>query len=117
MNSSRKKMLENIRIVLVHTSHPGNIGAAARAMKTMGLSKLCLVNPAHFPDHKADEMASGACDILKTAIVSNSLVEAIADCSLVIGCSARIRTVPWPLLNPRELGQTIAAREKDSNIA
>lgn len=98
-------MLTNIRIVLINTSHPGNIGAAARAMKTMGLSNLYLVSPILFPHQKAEEMASGAVDILEKAVVVETLDEAIADCSLVVGTSARSRAIPWPLLNPKELAE------------
>lgn len=90
------------RIVLVNTSHPGNIGAAARAMKTMGLSSLYLVAPKLFPHVKADEMASGALDVLGNAKVVAHLDEAIADCQLIAGTSARHRTIPWPLMTPRE---------------
>ncbi|MEO8964653.1 MAG: tRNA (cytosine(32)/uridine(32)-2'-O)-methyltransferase TrmJ [Gammaproteobacteria bacterium] len=96
-------MLSNTRIVLVNTSHPGNIGAAARAMKTMGLTQLYLVQPKLFPHAKADEMASNALDVLANAIVVPDLAEAIADCSLVVGTSTRTRTIPWPMLSPREL--------------
>lgn len=98
-------MLEKIRIVLIHTSHPGNIGSAARAMKTMGLSALYLVSPKEFPHPKANEMASGAVDILEKAVVVDRLEDAIGDCGLVVGTSARARSIPWPLLTPRELGE------------
>lgn len=84
-------MLSNIRIILVNTFHPGNIGSAARAMKTMGLSDLCLVTPQRYPDTEADTMAAGALDVLRNARVVNSLDEAITDCSLVVGTSARSR--------------------------
>lgn len=97
--------MTDIRIVLVNTSHPGNIGAAARAMKTMGLSELFLVSPLCFPDRRADEMASGATDILKNAVVTDSLTDAIADCTLVAGTSARSRTIPWPVAAPREFAE------------
>lgn len=100
-------MLNSIRIVLVNTSHPGNIGSAARAMKTMGLSKLYLVNPQQFPHSKAIEMATGASDILDQAIVVGTLEEAVSDCTLVVGTSARMRTIPWPLLMPRELAEKV----------
>ena len=96
-------MLENIRIVLVNTSHPGNIGATARAMKNMGLSDLCLVDPKAFPHPDADARASGADDILAGARVVSSIEEAIGDCHLIVGTSARERHIPWPLVNPREL--------------
>lgn len=98
-------MLENIRIVLVNTSHPGNIGSAARAMKTMGLSKLYLVEPQLFPHVRADEMASGALDVLGNAVVVQSLDEAIGDCGLVVGTSARSRKIPWPHLSPRQFAE------------
>jgi tRNA (cytidine32/uridine32-2'-O)-methyltransferase len=104
-------MLDRIRIVLVNTSHPGNIGSAARAMKTMGLSELYLVGPKEFPHQKADEMSSGADDILKSAIVVQTLEEAIADCTLVVGTSARSRTIPWPLLAPRQIAEKV--RQED----
>ncbi|ADZ92522.1 RNA methyltransferase [Marinomonas mediterranea] len=95
-------MTENIRIVLVNTSHPGNIGGAARAMKNMGLSKLVLVSPKVFPSEEAVSRASGASDLLDSAVVVDTLEEAISDCQLVIGTSARERHIPWPLLDPRE---------------
>lgn len=110
-------MFENIRIVLVQTSHPGNIGGVARAMKTMGLANLYLVAPLKFPHDKANEMASGAVDVLRTAKVVSSLDEAIADCSLVIGSSARMRAIPWPLLNPREMAEKIKQEPANNEIA
>ena len=98
-------MLENIRIVLVHTSHTGNIGSAARAMKTMGLSQLVLVNPVSAPDGKSNALAAGAGDVLANAKIVSTLAEAVADCGLVIGTSARSRTLSWPMLEPRECGE------------
>ena len=95
-------MNRNIRIVLVETSHPGNIGAVARAMKNMCLDQLVLVNPRYFPSAEAIARASGADDVLQQAKVCGSLDEAIADCHLVVGASARLRSVQWPQLNPRE---------------
>nr|WP_286010223.1 tRNA (cytosine(32)/uridine(32)-2'-O)-methyltransferase TrmJ [Serpens gallinarum] len=97
-------VLENIRVVLVNTSHPGNIGGAARAMKNMGLSRLVLVDPEEFPSGKAVARASGATDILDGAQVVATLEEALVGCSLVLGTSARDRRIPWPLLDPRESG-------------
>ncbi|EPJ80825.1 MULTISPECIES: tRNA (cytosine(32)/uridine(32)-2'-O)-methyltransferase TrmJ [Pseudomonas] len=97
-------MLQNIRVVLVGTSHPGNIGGAARAMKNMGLSRLVLVDPLVFPNHEADARASGASDILENAQVVASLEDALVGCNLVLGTSARDRRIPWPLLDPRESG-------------
>ncbi|HEY3698806.1 MAG TPA: tRNA (cytosine(32)/uridine(32)-2'-O)-methyltransferase TrmJ [Spongiibacteraceae bacterium] len=94
--------LANIRIVLVNTTHPGNIGAAARAMKNMGLRDLYLVAPKRFPADDATWRAANAADVLERAVVVDSFDAAIADCGLVIGSSARERTIPWPLLNARE---------------
>lgn len=93
--------LSGIMVVMVETSHPGNIGAAARAMKTMGLTQLVLVNPKCFPDGLAVAMASGAADVLDSARVVSSLSEAVASCSLVIGTSARQRSSAWPQVNAR----------------
>jgi len=87
---------------LVNTSHPGNIGGAARAMKNMGLTQLVLVDPERFPDPDAVSRASGADDVLANARIVATLEEAIADCSLVLGTSARDRRIPWPVLDPRE---------------
>ena len=95
-------MLNNVRVVLVNTSHPGNIGGAARAMKNMGLTQLVLVDPERFPDPDAVSRASGADDVLANARIVATLEEAIADCSLVLGTSARDRRIPWPVLDPRE---------------
>jgi TrmH family RNA methyltransferase len=92
----------SIRFVLCETSHPGNIGAAARAMKTMGFSELVLVNPQQFPDPDAQARASGATDVLANARVVETLTEAIEGCGLVIGASARRRSLQWPEMNPRE---------------
>ena len=108
--------MKNIRIVLVNTSHPGNIGAAARAMKTMGLSSLYLMQPKLFPHAEATAMAAGADDILFRAVVVETLEEAIADCELVLATSARSRARPWPMLSPREMGEKIAS-EKHHTIA
>ena len=93
--------LPNIRIVLVEPTHPGNIGAAARAMKTMGLRRLYLVNPARFPCAEATAMASGADDLLVNAQVCGDLAEALAGCGRVVGTTARLRRIPWPVLAPQ----------------
>ena len=102
--------LSNIRIVLINTQHPGNIGAAARAMKNMGLSQLYLVDPQDYPADKAVWRAGNATDVLEQAVVVNTLDEAIADCGLVLGTSARERSIPWMLHTVREAG-TSAVRE------
>jgi len=94
--------LSNIRIVLVRTFHPGNIGSAARSMKTMGLNSLHLVNPKEFPSPEANKMAAGALDVLENARVYDSLEEAIADCTVVVACTARPRGYDLPTLLPEE---------------
>ena len=93
--------LDNLRIVMVNTTHPGNIGAAARAMKNMGLSELYLVSPLRYPADDATWRAANAADVLQRAVVVETFDEAIADCGLVVGRSARERTIPWPLLDAR----------------
>jgi len=97
-------MLEQIKVVLVGTTHTGNIGSVARAMKTMGLSQLCLVAPKTAPDGQAYALAAGASEILAAAKTYDHLAEAVADCALVVGSSARSRTLSWPMLSPRECG-------------
>lgn len=94
--------LNNIRVVLVNTTHPGNIGGAARALKNMGLSQIVLVAPKEFPSERAVWRAANAADLLEQVRVVDTVDEAIADCGLVIGTSARDRRIPWPLLTPRE---------------
>lgn len=101
-------MLDSIRIVLIGTSHPGNLGGTARAMKNMGLGDLALVAPRS--EHRSAEAisrASGADTILAAARRVETLEEAVADCSLVVGASARSRTLPWPMLAPRQLGERL----------
>lgn len=93
---TQRSTLDNIRIVLVQTWHPGNIGAAARAMKTMGLEQLVLVNPRRFPDEEATRMAAGGEALMDNARVVESLEEAVADCGAVVGLSARLRNLPLP---------------------
>lgn len=110
-------MMKNIRIVLINTSHPGNIGAAARAMKTMGLSELYLVQPISFPHPKAHEMASNAGDVVDHAVVVDSVEAAISDCSLVVGTSTRSRTIPWPMLTPREFAEKAQAETAHAKVA
>jgi tRNA (cytidine32/uridine32-2'-O)-methyltransferase len=102
-------MLEQIRIVLVGTSHPGNIGAAARAMKTMGLSRLVLVAPHAFPHAEATAMAAGATDLLDQAQVCPDLDTALAGCRVVLGCTARRRSVALPERSPREAAAELFA--------
>lgn len=110
-------MLENVRIVLVNTSHTGNIGSAARAMKTMGLSDLVLVDPVQPPDSHASALAAGATDILGNIRTFDTLQEAIADCSLTIATSARSRTLSWPMLEPRECGKKVVQEGQAGKVA
>jgi tRNA/rRNA methyltransferase/tRNA (cytidine32/uridine32-2'-O)-methyltransferase len=103
----------SIRIVLVGTTHPGNIGAVARAMKNMGLSDLALVKPRHFPHDEATARASGATDILDDAKVVSNLADALSDCVYVAGASARSRTINWPSMGPRDCAERMI-RERDN---
>ncbi|HID46060.1 MAG TPA: RNA methyltransferase [Chromatiaceae bacterium] len=109
--------MENIRIVLVETSHGGNIGAVARAMKNMCLNELALVAPRQFPTEECMARASGADDILQEASVHQNLDEALVDCSLVIGASARLRSVSWPQLDPRECAELVLQRTVSGQVA
>ncbi|OGS92993.1 MAG: tRNA (cytosine(32)/uridine(32)-2'-O)-methyltransferase TrmJ [Gallionellales bacterium GWA2_59_43] len=95
-------MMNNIRVVLSHTSHPGNIGAAARAMKTMGLRHLYLINPYRFPDPQATAMAAGADDILENAVVCGSIDEALSGVAFTVAMTARLRDISIEVKMPRE---------------
>lgn len=106
-----------IRIVLVGTQHPGNIGSAARAMKTMGLSNLVLVAPKRYPDTEATALAAGAADILEQAQVVSSVHEALAGCTYVIGTSSRERAVALPELSPRQAAGLLVAKSAHSPVA
>ncbi|SIS44315.1 tRNA (cytidine32/uridine32-2'-O)-methyltransferase [Thalassolituus maritimus] len=101
-------MLNRICVVMVNTTHSGNIGAAARAMKNMGLSRLLLVDPIASIDEEAIQRSSRAEDILHNAEIHPTLESAIAGCGLVVGTSARSRSVPWPLMTPRQCGDRAA---------
>ena len=107
----------SIRIVLVGTTHPGNIGAVARAMKNMGLTKLYLVNPKYFPHEEATARASGASDVLDRAIVVDSLEKALADCVYVAGASARSRTINWPSMGPRDCALRMMQESEHGKVA
>ncbi len=109
--------LDGISIVLVNTSHPGNIGASARAMKNMGLKNLVLVRPQQFPSGVAVGRAASAVDLLDRARVVDSLSEAVADCGLVIGASARSRRIPWPLLTPEACARQAVGEAGDHPVA
>ncbi len=107
----------HIRVILVETSHPGNIGAAARAMKTMSLQRLYLVNPVEYPAAVATSRASGAEDVLAGAVICDSLSAALNGCSLVVGTSARSRRIKWPLLEPRQCAKRIYEESGGGDIA
>ena len=105
---------QNISFILVGTTHPGNIGAAARAMKNMGIHQMRLVSPKEFPHEKAFFRAKAATDVLEKAEVHKSLNDAISEAKLVIGTSARNRKVPWPIVSPREAAEEIVSFSKTS---
>lgn len=99
---------EQVKIVLVNPSHPGNIGAVARAIKNMGFRALYLVSPQRFPSPEANARASGAEDILDSAVVTETLEQALEDCTLVLGLSSRVREIPWPTLDARDAARLVA---------
>ncbi len=107
----------NIRVVLCHTSHPGNIGSTARAMKTMGLNRLFLVQPKHFPDGQAKSLAVNAVDVLDSATVTSTLEEAIADCHFVIGVSGKQRSLSQAVMNVREAAQEATRIASQQQVA
>lgn len=109
--------LNNVRIVLSHPSHPGNIGATARAMKTMGLSALYLINPKSFPDNKADALASNARDILGKANVLDSLEEALHDTVLAVAMTARPRNLANRTLDARQVSKKLLEQARQSPVA
>jgi tRNA (cytidine32/uridine32-2'-O)-methyltransferase len=106
-----------IRIVLARISHPGNIGSAARAMKTMGLERLCLVAPDRFPATEATVMAAGADDLLRKAEIHPDVPSAVADCGLVVGTTARARHLAWQTLEPREAARQVVDAAASSEVA
>ena len=110
-------LLYSVKVVLVGTTHPGNIGATARAMKNMGILDLALVEPKEFPSDVATFRSKAAKDILEKASVHTSLEEAISECELVVGTSARGRTVPWPVLNPREAAEEMHKSSLNGKVA
>jgi TrmH family RNA methyltransferase len=107
----------SISIVLVGISHPGNIGSAARAMKTMGLASLRLVAPERFPATEATVMAAGADDVLAGARVYADVAGAVADCGLIVGATSRARHLPWRVVEAREAAREIAAASRDGEVA
>jgi tRNA/rRNA methyltransferase len=117
MAAESQNLLSNIRIVLCRPSHPGNIGAAARAMKTMGLSQLYLVSPKKFPHPDAEAMASGAVDMIDGAIVCASLEQALSGCVLAIGTSTRQRDLQTALLTPAEAACQVLTEAQGGDVA
>ena len=108
-------LLSKIKIVLVEPTHPGNIGSVARAMKTMGLSSLVLVNPIKFPHYEASKLAAGAESVLEQAQIYGDLNEAISEATLVVGTSVREREISWPTKNPKDIAET-AIEHLTSNL-
>ncbi|AVG18471.1 tRNA (cytosine(32)/uridine(32)-2'-O)-methyltransferase TrmJ [Chromobacterium vaccinii] len=105
--------LKNIRVVLARPNHPGNIGSAARAMKTMGLSRLYLVEPKVFPSEEANTLASGAVDLLENAAVVSTLAEALSDVTVACALTSRRRELTTPLSTPRQTTPELIARARD----
>ncbi|ENM3874954.1 tRNA (cytosine(32)/uridine(32)-2'-O)-methyltransferase TrmJ [Vibrio cholerae] len=110
-------MLERVKVVLVGTTHSGNIGSAARAMKVMGLSQMVLVDPQCQVDAQAIALAAGASEIALNAQIYPTLEAAVADCGLVVGTSARSRTLEWPMLEPRECGEKLISEANQHRVA
>jgi len=110
-------MKSTLRIILVGTQHPGNIGSAARAMKTMGLSELHLVRPHKFPHAEASALAAGATDVLDQAVLHESLADAVGDCHFVIGTSSRRREVPLPEFLPRAAAEKLLQAGRNGRVA
>lgn len=112
MNQPRK-----IRIVLIETSHPGNIGATARAMKTMAQSELYLVKPRVYPSAECTARAAGADDVLQQAVVCDSLEQALNGCSLIFATTARDRSLSWPVHDPRGCANSIVQTHAEDSVA
>ena len=116
-NLTGNAIIENIRVVLSHTTHPGNIGAAARAMKTMGLRHLYLINPRLFPDPQADAMAAGADDLLRDAVVCGSIDEALQGVAFTVAMTARLRDISIEVKSPREVMPLLLQRAAAQPVA
>ena len=111
------ELLNSIKVVLVGTTHPGNIGATARAMKNMGIVNMALVEPKEFPSDIATYRSKAAKDVLENAEVFDTLKMAVSNCELVIGTSARERKVPWPILNPKDASQEVSRGVLNNKVA
>jgi len=117
MSQADAQILNRIKIVLVNTSHPGNIGATARAMANMGLTRLALVQPLEYPSMQATARAAGADDVLDGAELFPTLAKAVEGCSHVYGTTARLRSISWPEYTPQELAEKIKTVAGDQDIA
>ncbi len=113
----KNNLLNSVKVVLVGTTHPGNIGATARAIKNMGILDLALVEPKEFPSDEATFRSKAAKDILENATVYESLKDAVSGCELVVGTSARDRTVPWPVLSPSEAAKEMHKCSLNGDVA
>jgi len=114
---ARAALLERIRVVLVESTHPGNVGGVARAMKTMGLKRLVLVNPSRYPSAEATARAAGADDVLYDAAMVDTLDEALAGCDWAVATSARPRSLGWPELDPRTCAEAVLGRAAVGEVA
>ena len=113
----KNNLLNSVKVVLVGTTHPGNIGATARAIKNMGILNLALVQPKEFPSDVATFRSKAAKDILENAEIYESLKDAVSECELVVGTSARDRTIPWPVLSPREAAAEMHKSSLNGDVA
>lgn len=109
--------LDAVKTVLIQTHHPGNIGSASRAMKTMGLSRLCLVNPISFPDAVATQFSAGAADVLEAAEIESELERALKDCHLVVACTARPRGFDLPEISPQDAASLLLQHAELGSVA
>ncbi len=110
-------MLNNIRIVLINTFHPGNIGSSARALKTMGMNQLYLVSPREFPHEEANRLAASAEDVLESAVVVETLSDAVADCKMVIISTVRERGYDLPVLTPEQCAAQVLESSNQGSVA
>lgn len=117
LDPTTAEVLAKVRVVLSHTSHPGNIGSTARAMKTMGLQQLALVNPRHFPHPEADALSAGAVDVLRAAQVHTSLDGALAGCVMAVGLTRRQRGLSHEPLDAREAAAKLVAISRTQAVA
>jgi tRNA/rRNA methyltransferase len=116
-NAAMDNILPRVRIVLSHTSHPGNIGAAARAMMVMGLADLCLINPKKYPDREATDRASGALGVLDNAKVVTNISDALADCSYAVACTARARDLTHTVFDARSAAAKLITEAASGPVA